>query len=264
MRILVTLFCICATISALGQSLNLNNQPLLAQAQINVLPQSHLIAWWKSESLLTSYTNNQPLGNTTNGTVWLDSTGNGHNLAQDTVANRPLYHVGSAGILGGRACVDFSPNANQANFITTNAVSVSNFTMLFVVANINNDSLLLGSSTINRQVRRQDTTLRSFDGSGEAVSNPVFSRSTNAQLAVYKRTGTNFTFMTCTNLSFVTWPTNDVAAQMVLDNLGQCPTVGLSIGGFMGETAIYDIELTTNQVQQIYTNYFKPKYNMVN
>ncbi len=264
-RILSTIFCLLTILWANAQNLHLQNQPLLAQAQINNLPQSGLVAWWKADSIPSSTANGTPMGNTTNGTTWIDSSGNGHDLTQNVVASRPVYHTGSAGIFGGLNCVDFTTSGFALNLAS--AVTLSNFTILSVVkyAGVSTDGILIGSLSLNRQVRRQQNILRTFDGSGEAVSNPVFVSTTNGYLTVFKRTFTNITFMACTNLAFVMWPTNDPIASLVLDDLGASPPSGVgTLQGFLAEMAIYNYEMDTNQVISVYTNYFKPKWRLVN
>lgn len=249
-------------ITAMAQNLAFQNNPLLGQAQINNLPQSGLIAWWKADYFdQFSLTNNAPIGNITNNTTWVDSTGNGHDLTNKVFANMPVYSTGAFN--NGRAGISFAGGTKVLFML--NSLNMSNWTIMAVYkCTTSLDGIILGNSSINRQVRRQQNVLRTFDGNAEAISPPMFVTTANPHMAVWSRFGTSVDLMVCTNLTTATTNLTDNSAQMVLDEMGDCPSVIQPFTGTFAEIAVYSPPLTTNQIVSIYTNYFRPKWALNN
>lgn len=264
--LLILLFCLGAT----AQDLSFLNLPLLAQSQAAQLPLTGMLAWYKADSFATTTTNLTPVGNTTNGTQWIDSApGNLYTLSQRVAAMRPVYDLTNnffipVNNLGQTMpCILFAGTwlSNTTIPITLSA----NFTIFMaVIQNSGSDSCILGSSTVNRQLRANRSAANTwsfFDGATEVVSAAYTSTQTTNKLSTCRRTGGNIEFFD--NL-INKGPNTAANATTVFDEVG-ASTGGsgtANYNGTMQEIVIYTNALSDAVIGSLYTNYFRPRWRL--
>lgn len=212
-----------------------------------------LLAWWDADSL--TYTNNTPIGET-GVTPWPDRSGNGNTLAnQPTPAARPLFKTN---IFNGRSILRFS--GAQVLGLTTAITFSNNFTVVAVMS-INADSLLFGSSTANRQVRWQTTTLSFYDGVAGGSSSALSTTVSNRAMVVWRASGVTLGFRE--NTASRNGAASTINLNTTVDLMGVTSPFSFAIiNGDVAEVLIYNRVRTDAECDNLYNNYFKPKWGL--
>lgn len=256
--------------TAFGQQKGLLDAPFLAGGTTKSLSLAGMLAWWKADSFPITTTNLAPVGNTTNNMQWVDSASGGiYSLIQRVAANRPLYDLTNTFFnlrnnFGQQMpCVLFAGNflSNSTTPITLS----TNFTIFMaVIQNAGSDSCVLGSSSLNRQLRANRSsgnTWSFFDGTTEAVSTAYTSTQTTNKLSTCRRTSGKIEFFD--NL-INKGPNTAAAVTTVFDQVGGS-TGGSGVASWNGtfqEIVIYTNALSDAAIGSLYTNYFKPRWNL--
>lgn len=268
MRLLLALLLLASP--ALGQQKGLLDAPFLAGSSYQSLPLAGMLAWWKADSFPSTTTNLAPVGNTTNSTQWIDSApGNLYTLSQRVVANRPVYDTTNIFFtlrnnFGQQMpCVLF---AGRWLSNTTIPITLStNFTIFMeVIQNAGVDTCIMGSSTVNRQLRANRATANTwsfYEGATEVVSAAYTSAQGTNKLSTCRRTSGKVEFFD--NL-INKGPNTAAAATAVFDQVGGS-TGGSgvsSLDGTIQEIVIYTNAMSDAAIGSLYTNYFRPRWHL--
>ncbi len=221
---------------------------------------SGLAGWYRSDSL--NLADGTAVGNGST-TDWIDQSGNGHTMSQPTVGSRPVYNINK---FGNKPGIRFS--GTVISLFTGTPFSFGDFTLFFVWKySTVGDGLLMGNSTINRQIRNTRSGVEQasfYNGSVEIISNTITGSgtgTTDPKCMVYRRTGsTGDFFYNNAKFSAASGSTNGTIA---LDQF--CFAVGSgvnNINGWLAEVLLYSSFKTDADVNTMYTGYLKPRWGL--
>jgi len=252
-RDLISLLGLLICIPAFGQSLGLNNIPLLSSAQVYGNLTSNMLAWWKADSIV-GWTNKTILGSAAAGPAWNDSSGHGYNMT--TNIGSPRWINNQVGILP-----SITTTQSGSLRIDQNLVLSTNFTIVAVYkSRLGADGFLFGNSVVNRQVRVNRSGANQcsfFDGTTEGISATMTSATTSKRMITWIRLNGAVTYMD--NLLPLTGGT--AALSTTLDDFatGSSP---IPYDGDVYEIVIYDQAKTTTQITNLYRGYFQNKWQL--
>lgn len=183
---------------------------------------------------------------------WIDQSSSQNN-ATTTSGREPTF---KANIFGSRPAVRLV----GAKHLLFSDVTFGNFTVL-CVAKAYADSLFLSYNGLNRQVRidHLDGNKNSvFAGIGSIVSQTAFSGpASDARMNGFVRVGASVTFFD--NTATIAGDNTDANAHF-LNQVGIIDGGPLNID--IGELVVYNSALSTEDVQALYNEYFKPKFGL--
>lgn len=147
-------------------------------------------------------------------------------------------------------------------FLLDSGILLSDFTII-CIAKVSSDSVWLSLSTDNRQVRikRSEANVFSFyDGASEHVSGALTNPASDARMGTWRRDfGTTVVdwFENATNIPGAAAAVNTMGIDTIGAQVG-APAINMDIG----EIVIFDTYKTDLEIQDLYNNYFKPKFGL--
>lgn len=190
------------------------------------------------------------------GTPWDDQSANDSD-ATTVLGQEPSFRTN---IFGTLPAIRF---AYPDRFLFDSGTFVlTNFTII-CIAKVVSDSIWLSLLGQNRQIRifrSSINVLSSYDGATEHISGALTNPASNARMMTWRRDfGTTVVdfFENSTNIAGVAGP----ALGMGIDTIG-AQVVAPAIDMDIGEIVIFDTFKTTLEIQDLYNNYFKPKFGL--
>lgn len=262
---------LCLALGAVASS-DLSDPQFLARlipSASSVTPNSFsgIAIWWKADSY--SVTNNAPLGGT--GYEWIDQTGHGFDAYNPTAEFQPVFKTSVFGSMPAVA-LNLSGSGLQ-NFVFTNLVLGVNqdYTVVGVMKMLNLDSLLLGNTTSNFQIRNRASAatsqISSYAGASDAVS-AIYSSSgssptgpTNAHMYIWRRTGDDSSQFRFDNTAITGTLTNGTGQTITWNRIGYVSYVQ-TFYGYLGEVIVYTNFLSNTDCDSLYNNYLKPRWGL--
>lgn len=208
-----------------------------------------LIRWWDAD--FYSLANGASI---TSAMPWVDQSPVASN-ATPTNGHEPTFRTNIFGILPAVRFV-----GQQRMRFDSGAILLPTYSIL-CVARANGDSIFLSHSDFNRQTRINRTNQNKnsvFHGTTEIISASAFIEpASDARMNGFVRPNDNVTFFDNRNpVAGVNTDAND----HFLNQIGIIDGGPLNID--IGELVIYSGALSAAQVQQLYDEYFKPKFSL--
>lgn len=185
---------------------------------------------------------------------WVDRSPSQSN-ATSTIAMEPTYRTN---IFGDRPAVRFL-GINGMTF-NSGVIALTDFTFLAVVR-VYADSIWMSRIAINRQVRafQQNANILSLAFPGVVLSDELNTPFSDAKLIGYRRVASTGIIDFFENGVVIGADTTNTATL----HLEQ---IGVTNGGpdniDIGEMVIYNSVVSTEDIQALYNDYFKPKYGL--
>lgn len=229
-----------------------------ASSAVTPATYGNLSGWWDASAL--GYANNTAIDNASN--KWTDLSGNANHLTQSTAGNRPLLKTG---IINGKAVVRFdgASSPNHDFLALTSAVSLTGDFTIVAVGLVNADSVILGNSSANQQVRRYRSsveTMSIFDGAADVVSTTLATAHNAAHCMTWRRSGIALTLRENKTDRTSGSPTTNLT--YTLDRMGITNPVFSQLNGDLGEVIVYSAFRNNTEVDNIYDNYLKAKWGL--
>lgn len=237
-------------------TLNLFDTAFLARSSVN--PGSFLPTRWYDAATI-GQNNGSIVSNTT---PWEDQSPNGDD-AFASAGNEPTYQTN---VINGRPTVRFVDEERM--LFEGGDLVLDAFTILCVLLSAS-DSTYVSRGGFNRQIRinRLSQARASwFSGATgqELVSNLYTSNANLARMVGHRRTALmpGHAFMFFDNANEVTPTTGGVDSSLFgINQLGVLPSeFATPLSCDIAEIVIYNTALSTQNIQALYTHYFKPKF----
>lgn len=199
----------------------------------------NLQGWWKADSLALN--DNDAV------TTWADSSGNGRTLTARATSN---YHTNIAGSM---------PAVTVGGGFTFSGVTLSGDLSIVAVVKVASDSMLLGNTTLNRQIRvdrSNGNTISFYAGGSELVSSSFTIANTLLSLA-WRRAASTVSF----RMNKTAEGTGADGNSLVLNLLGDT-SFGAGYNGYLMELLIYSSALSDSDSDTLYDNYLKPRWGL--
>lgn len=188
-------------------------------------------------------------------TPWDDQSANDSD-ATTVLTQEPSFRTN---IFGTLPAIRFS---YPDRFLFDSGVFVlTNFTII-CIAKTTSDSIWMSDSSTNRQVRIARAGVNNYsyyDGGGEVISGTLTQPLADAKMNVWRRNAGT------TTVDFFENAVNFAGAATVgtasFDTIGAQAVAG-AIDMDIGEIVIFDTYKTDLEVQDLYNNYFKPKFGL--
>jgi hypothetical protein len=204
-----------------------------------------LTRWYKTDTLLgQGYALNDPI------TSWPDSSVTGDNATN--AGNQPLFQPAYFGSLP----------AVKNGLMGLTGFTLTDFTITFV-GQVTSDSVVLGHSTLNTQVRidRSGNNELSFfpDSAPECESNNFTQPAANTRMMTWRRTTAAITYRE--NKTAIAAAAGTNSHILTIDRIGSNPFTGFFIG-FYAEITVWNTVLSDANLDNLYDNYFKPRWSL--
>lgn len=187
---------------------------------------------------------------------WIDQSANLSN-ATSTLTFEPTFETNIFGVLPAVRLLTPSHLVFDSGFFTLTDLTI------ICIARVNGDSIWLSRNTFNRQIRASRSGVNEssfYPGTGaEVVSGVLAVTASDARMLVWRRnTGTGVVDFYENDTLFPGNATNSDGME-----IGQ---IGIIDGGPLnidiGELVIYSSTLTDQNVEDLYNDYFKPKFSL--
>ena len=148
------------------------------------------------------------------------------------------------------------------DFLVFTALSLSSdFTIIAITKNVSVDSIVMGHSTLNRQIRifqSASNCLTMYDGTNNPISATFTNSASGARMNVWQRSGSTAKFFENNAID----KSSGSMGSTTLEWIGKYSVAVLYLNADLGELVIYNSALTSLQIQDLFTNYFQPKYTL--
>jgi hypothetical protein len=217
-----------------------------------------LLGWWDASVL--GFADNTSIDASSH--QWPDLSGNANHLTQSAAGNQPVCKTGAINSL---RVVRFdggvSPNNDKLEF--TNPLALSGDFTVIAVGLVNADSIILGNSGANQQLRRYRSsaeTMSIFDGSIDVVSSTLGTAHNAVHCMTWRRSGINLKMRE--NKTDRTSGTPTSGLTYTLNRMGVTSPVFSQLNGDIGEVIVYSQNRTDGEMDSIYDTYLKPKWGL--
>jgi len=217
---------------------------------------SNLEAWWDAAAL--SYADNTAIDATN---VFTDRSSNARHASQATATNQPLCKTN---IINGNRVVRFDGVDNFLSFTSINPANLD-YTIIFVgTAPTATDGILLGASGVNIQFRMNlsgNNVISSYLNSQTSTSNTFGTASSGVRMSTWRRNGGNSGLKFRENKTDRSPAVSD-GSSFTLEWMGSYWFATPYFTGDVGELLVYKNNLADADVDNLYDNYFKPKWGL--
>lgn len=210
-----------------------------------------LVRWYKADSFVLS--DGASIGGV--GTNWIDQSASAANLSQSDSGSRPVFKTN---IFGSMPAIRFTPN----QWLDMSLFDVTDYTIL-IVGKFNADSVILGSSAENRQIRvlrSGANTISAYFGNTDAVSDVLANAANTVRLMTWLRGGGSPQDRFRENKT-ARGGADDSGETTLLDYVGRTSFGGYTDGD-IGEICVYSAVQTSANIDALYDNYFKARWGL--